>query len=198
MRPHISQDKFWDLTSNMSLKSATIPFLTFHKVVRNIFKVRWRIFTMCMYKISSEIWQWKNFVNRSTFGEVMIKSQVIVFLTHTVYTKNCENTTWARWREADWLTDFVLCEEVHVFVTSGVSLSDPNEQRQMVAVLLDELLDVTLLRRRRPLNQLMHHRRHPHCTLTHRQPVTHSTITRGRTDRFNAKNSTNSPKFVAT
>ena len=34
---------------------------------------------MCVYKISSGIWQWKNFVNQCTFAKVMMKSQVYCF-----------------------------------------------------------------------------------------------------------------------
>jgi len=33
----------------------------------------------------ARFWRWKNFENRSTFGEVMGKSRVCCFLTHTVY-----------------------------------------------------------------------------------------------------------------
>jgi len=43
------------------------------------FKVRIFRPIIYVYKISSEIWQWKNFVNRPTFTEVMIKSQMYCF-----------------------------------------------------------------------------------------------------------------------
>jgi len=51
-------------------------------------------FPSCVYTISSRIWQWNKFENRSTFAEVMIRSQVTwlliiisarVFFWDTVY-----------------------------------------------------------------------------------------------------------------
>ena len=72
------------------------------------------------------------------------------------------------------MTDFVLCDEMHGLVTSGVSLGDADEQRQQLAVLLHELLDVALFRRRRPVNQLVHRRRHRQRAFTHRQLLSSS------------------------
>ena len=37
-----------------------------------------------LYKTSAGTWQWKNFVNWSTFAEVMIKSKVYCFLTDSI------------------------------------------------------------------------------------------------------------------
>ena len=56
---------------------------------------------------------------------------------------------------------------MHELVASGVSVSDPDEQRHIAAVLLDEPMEVALLRRRRPTHQLVHHRRHRHWLLAH-------------------------------
>jgi len=63
--------------------------------------------------------------------------------------------------DAGWLTDFILWEEVHAWlVATSVAVSDSHEQRHVAAVLLHELLHVALLRGRRPVHQLVYHRRH--------------------------------------
>jgi len=48
---------------------------------------------MYVYRISSEICQWQHFVNRSTFSEVMIKSQVYCFFdSHCRWNGNIDST----------------------------------------------------------------------------------------------------------
>jgi len=97
------QDKFCGLTckgapeisSKCNIQVSRGTVVRWHPLVSNMYREMEK-FTTCMYKISSEIYRWKNFENLSTSAEVMIKIKCLVFLRHSVVMTYI-------WTEWNWL-----------------------------------------------------------------------------------------------